>query len=274
MFGIVGLLNQTGRVGNSWKGYAMSNTPKAHQLVRLFGVAVLLATVLTSHALAQTAKLSLTTGALPPLVSSPGHPGFITELARAMFKRVGVEVEVTTVPTERSLINVNAGLDDGDIFRVAGVEAQFPNVIRIPEKTLDNDFVVFTKRSDIKIRTWADLQPYSVAYATGWKPYERNVLGVKELTKTPSINELPALLEKGRVDVILMDRWQGQWVVRQSGFDFHLLEPPLARFEMFMYLHKKHAALVPRAAKALADMKADGSYQKLYAQYLKPLEGR
>jgi polar amino acid transport system substrate-binding protein len=240
----------------------------------LFAGAVLACCLFAGPGLAQTAKLSLTTGALPPITSAPGHPGFIDELARAAFKRVGVEVEVSTVPTERSLINVNAGLDDGDIFRVAGVEQEYPNVVRIPEKTLDNDFVAYATRSDIQIRDWADLRPYSVAYATGWKPYERNVQGVKELTKTPSIHELVPLLEKGRVDLILMDRWQGQWVVHQQGAKVRLLEPPLARFEMFMYLNKKHVALVSGVARALADMKADGTYQKLFDMYLKPLESR
>ena len=240
---------------------------------RLCGV--LLATLICSGpGLAQTGKLSLTTGALPPLTASANHPGFINELAREAFKRVGVEVEVTAVPTERSLINVNAGLDDGDIFRVAGVEAAYPNVIRIPEKTIDNDFIAYTKLPGVQLRDWADLQPYSVAYATGWKPYERNVKNVKELTTTPSIHELFPLLEKGRVDIILMDRWQGQWIVHQMGYKLKPLEPPLARFEMFMYLNKKHAALVPRVAQTLRDMKADGSYKKIYDAYLKPLDTR
>jgi len=223
-----------------------------------------------SACVAQTATLSLTTGALPPLTASPGHPGFIDQLARAAFARIGVPVEVTTVPTERSLLNVNAGLDDGDIFRVEGVDREYPNLVRIPEKTLDNDFVAYTKRVDIQIRTWADLKPYSVAYATGWKPYERNVQGVRDLTKTPSIHELFPLLENGRADVVLVDRWQGQWVVRQQGHKVRLIEPPLARFEMFMYLHKRHAALVPRVAQALRDMKADGTYRRLYDAYLLP----
>jgi polar amino acid transport system substrate-binding protein len=240
----------------------------------LFVGAMLAASMGSASCFAQGTRLSLTTGALPPITSVPGHPGFIDELARAAFKRIGVEVEVTTVPTERSLINVNSGIDDGDIFRVAGVEGDYPNVIRIPEKTLDNDFIAYTKRTDITIRSWADLQPYSVAYATGWKPFERNVRNVKELTKTASIHELFPLLEKDRADVILMDRWQGQWIVHQQGYKVHLLEPPLARFEMFMYLNKKHAALVPKVARALADMKADGSYQKLYDLYLKPLDTR
>jgi polar amino acid transport system substrate-binding protein len=150
-----------------------------------------LALLALQRARAQTAapRLSLTTGALPPLTAADGRLGFIEEIARAAFGRVGVEVEVNTVPTERSLINVNAGRDDGDIFRVAGVEKEYPNVVRIPEKTLDNEFIAYTttERTDIKLAGWDDLRPYSVAFATGWKPFERNVVGVRELTKNPSM---------------------------------------------------------------------------------------
>lgn len=237
-------------------------------------LAVWALTILAVHqsCQAQTTRLSLTTGALPPITASPGHPGFIDQLARIAFKRVGVDVDVTAVPTERSLINVNAGLDDGDIFRVAGVEKDYPNLIRIPEKTLDNEFVAYSMSADIQIRTWADLKPYSVAFATGWKPFERNVVGVRQLTRTPSIHELLPLLANGRADVVLLDRWQGQWIVHQGGYKVHRIEPPLARFEMFMYLNKKHAALVPRVAEALAAMKADGTYQSLYDAYLRPLD--
>jgi polar amino acid transport system substrate-binding protein len=43
---------------------------------------------------------------------------------------------------------------------------------------------------------------------------------------------------------------------------------------MFMYLNKKHAALVPKVTQALIDLKADGSYQQFYNQLLKPLDVR
>ncbi len=231
---------------------------------------VVLAFVAGANCFAQPVKLSLTGGGAPPIIGDPGYPGFIDELARAMFKRIGVEVTVTRVPSERSLINVNAGLDDGDLFRVAGMEREYPNLVLVPEKMLDNDFVVFTKREDIEIRKWDDLKPYGVAFVIGWKPYELNVKGTRDLAKTSSIDLLLPMLENGRADLVLMDRWQGGWIAKQQQFKGRVLEPPLLRIAEFMYLNKKHAALAPKAAKALADMKADGSYQKLYDLYLKP----
>jgi polar amino acid transport system substrate-binding protein len=243
-------------------------------------LAVLLAALLLAGCLAgetclaQTGKLSLVTGALPPYSSVPGRPGFLEQLARAAFRRIGVEVEVTTVPVERAMINVNAGIDDGDLFRVAGVERVYPNLLRVPEKLFDSEFIAYTKRADIRIRDWADLQPYIVAYANGWVIFDRNVKTAKEITKTPSLDDLYPLLDKGRADVILMDRWQWRWVAREKGYGTGLYEAPLAKVEIFMYLHKKHADLVPKVARALADMKADGSYQKIYDAYLKPLDTR
>jgi polar amino acid transport system substrate-binding protein len=237
---------------------------------------VLLAACLVSECgLAQNAKLSLTTGALPPLTSAPGHSGFLDELVRAAFRRIGVEVEVSRVPPARSLINANAGLDDGDLWRIEGIEKDYPNLVRVPEMLLDNEFIAYTKRADIRIRDWSDLQPYAVAFVTGWKPYEVNVKGVKELTKVASLELLFPLLENGRVDVILMDRWQWWWVAHQNRYDkVRLIEWPLARLDEFMYLNIKHAALVPKVAQALADMKADGSYKKIYDRSLKPLDPR
>jgi len=52
--------------------------------------------------------------------------------------------------------------------------------------------------------------------------------------------------------------------------DVKMCKQPLAVREMFIYLHKKNQALVPLLAEALADMKKEGSYQKLFDKFLMP----
>lgn len=224
---------------------------------------------------ARAGKLSLVTVAtFPPLVASAQQPGFLNTLITSAFQRIGIEVEITIVPAERALININSGVDDGDIFRAPGVDRDYPNLIRVPEAVLENDFVAYAKRPDVKIRTWADLKNYSVGYASGWKIFEHNAKIAKSVTITPSILELFSLLDKDRVDAILLDRWEGQSVAQQMGYKLKPLEPPLARTNMFIYLNRKHAALVPKVAQVLRDMKADGSYKKIYDDYLQPLQTR
>jgi polar amino acid transport system substrate-binding protein len=192
-------------------------------------------------------------------------PTFLDALAHEIFSRLGIEVTLTPLPAERALINVNSGLDDGDMFRPAGIEQIYPNLLRIPERILDYDFVAYTKRTDIRIRKLADLKPYAVGFPNGWKNIESRVREVSEITTTKTIDELYSLIDKGRVDVIIIGRPSGSKSMDPISQSFHLVahEPPLVQFDMFMYLNKKHASLVPRVVQTLKDMKADGSFRKI-----------
>jgi polar amino acid transport system substrate-binding protein len=213
-------------------------------------------------AYAASETLVLVTAALPPLGSPPGQQGFLEQVAREAFRRIGRSVEVSTLPGERALINVDSGLEDGDLYRAPGFEKEYPNLVRVPEKMGDMEFMAYAKRPDIQIHAWSDLQPYVVAYATGWKIYDRMVKA-REVTKVRIIDDLFPLLASDRADIILIDRWQGMWAARADGYNPRVIEPPLAHAEMFMYLNKRHAAIVPELARALADMKADGTYRKI-----------
>ncbi len=217
---------------------------------------------------AATDTLHLVTVALPPLGSPPAQQGFLEQVAREAFRRIGRTIEVTTLPGERSLINANTGLDDGDLMRAPGFENAFPDLLRVPEKIGNMEFMAYSKRTDIKLHGWEDLQPYVVGYSSGWKIFDRNVKA-KEITKTRIIDDLFPLLYSNRADIILIDRWQGLWAAHTLGFTVHTIEPPLAQMDMFMYLHKRHADIIPALVKALTAMKADGTYQKISTTTLK-----
>ena len=73
-------------------------------------------------------------------------------------------------------------------------------------------------------------------------------------------------------DIVLAERWQGLWAAKQLGLKVRMLQPPFKVSAMYMYLNKRHAALVPKVAKALVAMKQDGTFQRIIAETLKPLE--
>jgi polar amino acid transport system substrate-binding protein len=216
--------------------------------------------------------LVLTTVALPPLGSTREVPGFLELVAREAFRRVGRGIEVDTLPGERSLVNSESGLDDGDLMRAPGFESAYPNLVQVPESMGNMDFIAYTTRLDIKGPiTWDALTQYAVGYPSGWKIFDRNVKA-REVTTVRTIDGLFPLLELKRVDLVLIDRWQGLYAARQQGSAAQLIEPPLASSPMFMYLNKKHAAIVPEVARALAAMKADGIYKKISDATLLPYE--
>lgn len=156
-------------------------------------------------AFAARPSLALSIGTLPPLASSPARVGFIDALAREFFDRVGIDVTLTALRFERPLIHANAGLEDGDPFRASGFEVEYPNLVQVPERIMDLDFVAYALRAEVQVRDWNDLSRYSVAYVTGWKIFERNAKAA-DLTTVRGLDRLFPLLAAGRVDVVLVDR--------------------------------------------------------------------
>jgi polar amino acid transport system substrate-binding protein len=216
--------------------------------------------------------LALATGSREPLVSFPGRPGFAEELAREALRRIGHELRVVPLPVERALVNANAGIEDGDLYRAAGFEKDYPDLLQVPQPLLDQDFVAVARRPDVQVRGWPDLARYSVAYVTGNKILERQLQGFANVTSVRDNALLFGLLANDRVDVALINRWVGLVAARQAGIAVRVLEPALLRVPMYMYLHRKHEALVPPLAVALTDVRRDGTWQRLYDQILKPLE--
>lgn len=222
-------------------------------------------------------ELHFVTASLPPLAPSANKPGYMGRIAREAFRRIGIKISISSLPGERALLNANSGLDDGDLLRIPGLEKYYPNLVRIPEKVMDFEFVAFTLKPNIQVRNLAGLAPYTVAYATGWKFYERNLRQAKNITKVRNLPMLFKLLKQGRSDIVLAERWQGLWAAEQVGLKLkkvRLLQPPFKVSDMYMYLNKRHADLVPKVAKALAAMKQDGTFQRIVAESLKPLEAK
>lgn len=222
---------------------------------------------------APVTRLSVLTSSRPPLTDAPMRKGFLNEIAREAFGRLGIQIEMHIVPVERALINVNAGLDDVDMLHIAGQEQHYPNIIRVPESVLDNEFVAYARRPDIRIRRWEDLKPYAVGYPANWRAFEDHVPAVKEVTRTSSPTGLLPLMDKGRIDVILLSRRLGVVMHYESRHGLILQEPPLLVQPSYIYLNKKHAALAPQLAQALRRMKADGTFGRIYDATLRAATG-
>ncbi|MCC7310648.1 MAG: transporter substrate-binding domain-containing protein [Sulfuritalea sp.] len=218
--------------------------------------------------------LVLNTGVRAPY-TQPDRSGFLDRLVAEVFRRIGMKAEVQVYEaSERAMQNANGGIDDGIAMRIKGLEAQYPNLIRVPEKVIDNDFVAYSRKHNFPTRNWDALAYYHVAHIIGWKVFE-NALGErKDVTRVRNVEQLFELLRQDRADVILYERWQGLWWSRQMALEARLLEPPLASQEMFIYLHRKHEPLVGKVATTLAAMKKDGSYKRLFDETLAPLAAR
>jgi polar amino acid transport system substrate-binding protein len=205
---------------------------------------------------------------LPPIYA-PDEKSIVDQLVRIAFAKIGRKARNVPQPAERSLINANRGINDGDLLRVAGLDKLYPNLVRVRVRLIDFEFVIFTKKTMPPIAGWDDLKPFSVAIIRGWKILERNVRGTAHLTKVEDAEHLFRLLESDRADIVIYERLQGYHVIQKLGLSgIQLLEPPLISRPMFLYLHKSHRPLIPALERALTQLIQDGTYEMIKTDVL------
>lgn len=229
-----------------------------------------LAAASTAWPLKATAKPRLVlNSAFGPPMSSANGDGFFDLLMSEAFARLGIGVSVDRPPAERALINANTGVVDGDGPRIAHIDSIGPyyNLIRVPEKIVDVEFVAFTDGRQLPIAQWEDLERYNVGIVRGWKILERNTISARSVVKIKTADLLFRMLKIGRVDVVVIDRWSGLAIAKKVEMRKLLgLDPPLAVRPMYLYLHRKHADIVAPIARTISDLKADGTYHRLLKQ--------
>lgn len=214
-----------------------------------------------AHA-AEVTTLVLNDANSAPFTNESGT-GLVDIVAGEAFRRAGLKLKLVRLPAERALINANAGIEDGEVSRVAGIEKAYPNLIPVPEKLVDHHFVVFTRNTTLKVASWESLHSMSVGYIRGYKIVERNIpSGTRTITANDA-EQLFAMLDKGRVDAIIYRRWEGLALAKKLGIqNVYIVEPSLVEAGIYIYLNKKHADKVPLIATALREIRAEGLFSR------------
>ena len=204
-------------------------------------------------------------------VSTPDQRGIVDRLVIEAFSRIGAEAVITHLPAERSLLNTSQGINDGDLIRVAGLQYQYPDLVKVHEKLIDFEFVAFTRDAQSRIDNWGDLSHYSVGIVRGWKILEEKAAH-SLLTQVDSLELLFTLLEKGRADLVIYERLAGIHAIQAMRMrGVYQLEPPLEVQPMYLYLHRAHRNLVDPLVSVLREMKQDGTFERIFADALATL---
>lgn len=200
------------------------------------------------------------------LLSNPEGQGILDRLMKEAFRRLGREVEIVYAETDRSLIDVNAGVFDADINRIEGLEQTYPHLVRVPEPNMEMQFTAFVKKA-LPLASWADLAPYRVGLVRGWKILEERTRSLPEVYTVPTEVHLFKMLDAGRIDAALYANRTGHAVVESLGLTgiWHI-ESPLETHPMYLYLHESRADLAEPLAVVLREMKADGSYEAIMGE--------
>ena len=208
-----------------------------------------------------------TTGKSP--LNTDSGEGFMDKVTEVALLNIGYKLQLVKLPAERGLVNVNQGIDDAEMSRIAGLEKTYKNIRQVPEKIMDWEFVVFSKKKVDLTKGWSSLANKNIAFINGWKILEKNVPASANINKVKTDNQLFLLLEKDRTDFVIYEKWAGLEQIRKHNLaDIRMLEPALAIRDMYIYLNKKHEKLVKPLSKSLKEMKDNGDYRKLEKRIL------
>jgi len=238
--------------------------------LRVHLVCLLLLISSLSFAASEEPVLTLVTGDMAAgLYHSPEQTGLVDELLELALKRMGYRLRVLTVPTERSLKMAAAGLVDGELLRTTAIDAYFPSLLQVPEVLIEGEFVVFSHKPIDLREGWQALSGKSVGIVIGMKLIENNVPASALITKVKDEKLLFNMLKRKRIDYAVFIRDMGQFYLHKNNITGVFANKMyLDKVPGYVYLHPKHAALVPRLANTLKEMKQDGSFQTVVKQHL------
>lgn len=246
------------------------NGRRAGALAMAIGVLALVAAGMSPVAAAEV--LVINTGHTPPVSTLFGR--ILAEAGR----RLRLDIRFQELSAERAIALAADGIDDGDCCRIPAVVAEdYPSLVAVPEPVHTVEFVAFTRDPRIRIRQWEDLKPWSVATVTGWKITVKNMRRVqpKESYVVSTPEAMFRMLQADRIQVALLGRLSGLHAARAVGLrDLRVQEPPLARRELYLMLHRRHQARGPAFAEVFRQMRADGTLQRLVEQVMNEVPAR
>ncbi len=179
-----------------------------------------------------------------------------------LFGRIGVKSVERTVPAERAVSMANEGVTDADPYRIEGLEKNYPNLIRVPGAMYISTIVASGTDPKIKINGWESLKSHTICARLGIKAVEERVKGMNVYFAS-SMVAMAEMTIRGRCDVMIHHRGEWMEINRARLGGLHELSAPLEQRPLYLYLNKKHSALVPKLAAAIEKMRAEGLWDEL-----------
>ena len=186
-------------------------------------------------------------------------------ILKLAYSRIGKTVEFEKSPAERSLVNANRGITDGELARIGGLEEEYPNLIMIPTPIAFDEIVAFTKETNFKVEGWSSLSSYRIGFIAGLKIAEQKTKGMK-IEMVTSVDQGFKKLNLGRSDVFIGLKGNQCLIETLKLPEIKVMERPLEKITMYHYLNKSHSAIVAELDAVLKQMSESGEMGSIQRQ--------
>lgn len=197
--------------------------------------------------------------------------GFDIDVVKAVAQKAGIEVKFINTPWE-GIFNTLAQGDRDLLVSAITITEERKQTMDFSDPYFDAQQLIAVKANS-KVTKFDELKKLKVGVQTGTTGDEvvtklqgKTSANIKRFESTPlALKEL----ESGGVDAVVADNGVViNYVANNSGSKFKTVADKAFQNEQYGIAVKKgNADLLGKINKGLADMKADGTYDKIYAQY-------
>jgi polar amino acid transport system substrate-binding protein len=192
-------------------------------------------------------------------------------IVREALEESDLDVEFRVYPGARALRMSNSGAIDGEMCRLKAIERAYPNLVRVDPLVAPLVMHAFSWKPAFPVEGWHSLKPYSIAIRRGHVFVERQTRGMRTQAIGTDLQIL-RMLDSRRVDIAVLLTGDALRVMHDEGIKgIKALFPRLVNMSAYLYLHKKHAALVPRIAASLRKMAENGRSRAIYTEHISSL---
>ena len=199
------------------------------------------------------------------------HSQIAFNVLQEAYATLGITIEHKPYPILRSIKAADRGAVDGQLFKVEGIEDEYPDLLKIPVPINYFDLMVLARKDAPKIPDWESLRRLKVGYYRGVF-YIRNkasLIGIKDTYEIDTHEQLVRMIQLKRIDVGLIAHIAGYKILKKMEQDQVVLQKPqLQRVYVHHYLNKKHQHLVPQITSALNEMQRNGRISLIRTQIL------
>jgi polar amino acid transport system substrate-binding protein len=236
---------------------------------------IFLTIVLTSGTVAAQSPFQMVTADLPPfeIERSATLPGFNVELARGMFERAGLSFTLRFLPWARAQSEAmqNPQTVIIGLARTSGREAQFKWIAELEVSKI----VFFTVKPAPPVKTLLEAKSLKEITVRANTPFQSilNENGVEKVSVVQGEHQNVIKLQSRRVDAWLTYELRGIFTWTAAGFDPAdlVIGPPISEEKVFLAGSLNFPdEIAAKLRTALADIRADGSYDRIFGRYFGP----
>jgi len=186
----------------------------------------------------------------------------IARLLKEVYRQIGHDFELVFRPAKRSLVEVNSGLSDAELVRVAGAETEYPNLVRVKEPVFALSFsAIVNAKSKHWLSSWEEIKKYRIGYPRGYRVLDIRTRNMKAFPVKNS-SSVARMVKGGRIDVGIAVTSDAVRLASEIG-GITVLKPPMEVVTLYHYLNVKHRRLIPAIEKILIKLNDSGRTKEI-----------